>query len=197
MREGPRLRSAKWAVLGCLAAAALALGLSACGGGSSAMAGPTGTAGAATATGTKGESAQAGATGKTTPSGSRSTASTGACASQLGELLDAMATLRTNLVAGLSYEQYVGELEAIRGAYHGIPSDEIALGCLKAAGTPAEKTLNKYIEASNYWTACVEETGCEAVTIESTLQTEWRQASKLLSGAQQGLQRLEKQPSSS
>lgn len=176
MRERRRLRSTRWAALPCLIAAALALGLSACGGGSSAMAGQAGTAASAA---------------------TKPTAGGGSCSSQVGAFLDSMATLRTNLVAGLSYEQYVGELEAIRGAYHRIPTDKVSLGCLKVAGTPGENSLNEYIEASNSWTACVEEAGCEATTIEPTLQTKWRQAAKLLSEAQQGLKRLEKHPNSS
>ncbi len=108
-----------------------------------------------------------------------------------------MARLRTNLVAGLSYEQYVGEVEAIRGTYREIPVDQVTLGCLKAAGTPGESGLNRYIAASDTWTACVEESGCEAASIEAALRSKWQQASKLLSEAQAGLKRLEKHPTAS
>jgi hypothetical protein len=101
-----------------------------------------------------------------------------------------MDKLRTNLVAGVSYEQYVGEVGSIRATYGAIPVDEIALGCLRAAGTPGEHSLNRYIDAGNTWSDCVDVPGCASESIEPALQSKWRQASKLLSKAQRGLRRL-------
>lgn len=173
---GPGSRSAKLTAAACLLAVALAaaLGLSACGGGS-----PAATANA--------ESPAASTAKPSSRPEAVPASGAGTCASQVGAFINAMDTLRTNLVAGLSYEQYVGEVEAIRGTYHRIPAERLALGCLKAAGTPGENGLNKYIEASNAWTDCVEARGCEAASIEPALQSRWRQASKLLSEAQRGL----------
>jgi hypothetical protein len=110
-----------------------------------------------------------------------------ACARAVGEFLGGMATLRRNLVAGLDYEGYVGEVKRIRSSYEAIPVDSLALGCLRAAGTPGEKALNRYIAAGNTWTDCVETSGCEAASIEAELQAKWRQASRYLSKAQRGL----------
>jgi hypothetical protein len=177
---GPRSRSAKWTAAGCLVVVALALGLdlSACGGGS-----PAATAKAPAVERAKASSEPPGGGGR--------------CANQVGDFLDSMDALRTNLVAGVSYEQYVDEVQSIRATYHGIPVDRVALGCLKAAGTPGENGLNKYIEASNAWSDCIEVPGCESASIEPALQSKWRQASKLLSEAQQGLKRLQKHRTSS
>jgi len=169
--------------LGWALAALLALGLSACGG----------DAGQATA----------GAGQKTTVGSERLSAAkrkhqpAASCADQVGEFVASMAALRTDLVAGLSYEQYVEEVERIRGAYHRVPVAKLELRCLRSAGTPAESGLNKYIEASNAWTECVETPGCESVTVEPVLQSRWRQASKLLSEAQRGLKELDRSPNSS
>ena len=99
-----------------------------------------------------------------------------------------MAALRTDLVAGLSYEDYVARVQSIRGEYHRVPVEKLALDCLRQAGTPGEKSLNKYIEASNAWTECVETPGCESASVEPALQSRWRQASKRLSEAEKGLQ---------
>lgn len=110
-----------------------------------------------------------------------------ACAHQVGEFLGGMATLRRNLVAGLDYEGYVGEVKRIRRSYEAIPVDSLALDCLRAAGTPGEKALNRYIAAGNTWTECVETSGCEAASIEAELQARWRQASRYLSRARHGL----------
>jgi hypothetical protein len=196
MRSGDSRRgTARWSAAACLAAAALALTLSACGGGS---AGATARAAkrAPGEAGSDAPSAGAGGGGSSTQAKAPSRAKPGSadCAGQIGDFLDSMARLRANLVAGLSYEQYVGEVEAIRGTYREVPVDQMTLGCLKAAGTPGESGLNGYIAASDAWTACVEESGCEAASIEAALRNRWQQASKLLSEAQAGLKRLEKHP---
>jgi hypothetical protein len=174
MRGRGSNRTAAWTALGCALAAALALG--ACGGGS----------GQATAGGVRSGTVPD-QTVQLSPAKKGKGASAETCADQVGDFVDSMATLRTDLVAGLSYEQYVEEVEKIRGAYHRVPVGKLELGCLRAAGTPAENGLNKYIAASNAWTECVETPGCESATVEPALQSRWRQASKLLSTAQAGL----------
>lgn len=186
MRGKGSNRTAAWGAVGCALAAALALGLGACGGDSGQA---TADVKKVTAIGS-GELSSAKKDRKRAPAAET-------CANQVGELVDSMAALRSDLVAGLSYEGYVEAVEAIRGAYHRVPVEKLALGCLKAAGTPAESGLNEYIEASNAWTECVETPGCESATVEPALQSRWRQASKLLSEARQGLKELEKNPSSS
>ena len=156
--------------------AAVALALAGCGGGGTARDG------------------QAPATGATSAGKATTTArktdpppEARACARQVGEFLDGMAALRRNLVAGLDYEGYVGELKRIHRSYEGIPVDSLALSCLEAAGTPGEKALNRYIAAGNTWTECVETSGCEAASIEAELQSKWRQASLFLTKARRGL----------
>ncbi len=169
--------------LGGALAAALAIGLGACGGSDQATAGA------------KTEAAVG--SGALTSEGNGASTPTPSCSEEVGQFVDSLAALRTELVAGLSYEQYVAEVEGIRGAYHRVPVAKLELECLRAAGTPAEGGLNKYIEAGNAWTECVETPGCEAATVEPALQSRWRQASKLLSEAQKGLRELAKGPGSS
>lgn len=171
MHAGRPGRAARYAVP-CLAAAAaalaLALALASCGGSSTEATAKAGTVDP---------------TAKQVPDavgGSR-------CAGQVGNLLAAMDGLRSDLVAGLAYEQYVGEVKKIVASYEAVPVDQLALGCLRAAGTPGEKALNRYIAAGNAWTDCVEVPSCEAASIESQLQGEWRRASRYLSKAQHGL----------
>jgi hypothetical protein len=176
MRRGGIGRTAAWAI-SCLAAGALALALSACGG----------------------DSPEAAAKAKTTPisapadagsatGGAKSKAAPASrCLAQLDPFLKAMDTLRTSLVAGLAYEQYVAEVKKVMAAYDEIPADKLTLGCVRAAGTPGEKALNRYIAAGNTWTDCVEVPTCEAVSIEAPLQGKWREASEYLSKAERGL----------
>jgi hypothetical protein len=183
MREGRPGRSAPRIAAAYLAAAGLALALASCGGGSSSA------------------SAQDQRETQSTPTGKspaevaeqrpRPAAAASRCETQLGPFLEAMDRLRRNLLVGLSYEQYVAEMKALRGAYGAIPTDRVALGCLRAAGTPGERGLNEYIAASNTWTDCVEVPGCEAASIEAELQGQWRVASGYLSKAQRGLRQLD------
>jgi hypothetical protein len=163
-------------VIAALAAAA-ALALSACGGGG----------GEATAKAEPGTGAATGPSGTTSKAGD--TASSTTCSDQVGTFVVSLDKLRQALLAGLDYEGYVEELKGIRRDYDAIPVDRLALPCLHDAGTPGEKALNRYIAAGNTWTDCVEADGCEAATIEATLQAKWRQASGYLSKAQRGLRR--------
>ncbi len=185
MPEGSPIRSRARGALACLAALTLALPLSSCGGG-----------GAATARTASAEARRAEVEGSVRSRADlarqrpRAAAPGGRCQTQVGGFLDAMDTLRRNLAIGLSYEQYVGEMRTIRAAYDAIPTERVALGCLKAAGTPGEGGLNQYIAAGNVWTECVEAPGCDSATIEAELQQRWRVASRDLSKAQLGLRRL-------
>jgi len=108
------------------------------------------------------------------------------CRSQLRPLLAAMDTLRADLATGLSYDQYVSELRRVRGAHRRIRADRLQLGCLVAAGAPAERALDRYVEAANAWGKCLATAACETASIEPRLQGEWARASKLLSAAQAG-----------
>jgi hypothetical protein len=186
MRGRGSNRSASRIVCACALAATAALALSACGSGSS-----DATAGGVRV-GTVPEK-----TVQLTPPNQGKKPAPPTCAKQVGGFLAALDTLRTNLVAGLSYEQYVGEVEVIRGAYNRVPVEKLALECLQAAGTPGEAGLNEYIEAGNTWSKCVETSGCEAATVEPALQSRWRQAAKQLAKAEAGLADLEKSPNAS
>lgn len=162
-----------WATA-CLLALAASLALSACGGDS-----PEATANAkpeAAAAASEAEGAEPKAAAAPSP-----------CAAQLHDLLAAMDGLRTDLVGGLAYEQYVGAVKKIAAVYDELPVEELTLACLRAAGTAGERALNRYIAAGNEWSDCVEVPSCEVASIEAPLQTKWRQASEYLSKAQRGL----------
>ncbi len=155
--------------------AALALALAGCGGGGG---DPT----------AKGQAEANTATTSATKAGKpKAGTAAAACSRQVGEFVGGLAALRSNLVAGLDYEGYVDEVQRIQRSYKAIPVDALSLSCLRAAGTPGEKALNRYIAAGNVWTDCVESSGCEAASIEAELQAKWRQASRYLSKAQRGL----------
>ena len=109
------------------------------------------------------------------------------CRGQLRPLLAAMGMLRTDLAAGLSYDRYVSELRRVRAAHRRIRAERLQLGCLVAAGAPAERALDRYLEAANAWGECLATAACETASIEPRLQSEWARASQLLSAAQAGI----------
>ena len=106
------------------------------------------------------------------------------CRSEVDGFLKAMATLRSNLAVGLSYEQYAAEMRRVGAAYGRLPLDRLTLECLAASGTPGEKALNQYIDAANTWGECLAEAACDTASIEPGLQRKWRVASRFLSEAQ-------------
>jgi hypothetical protein len=111
----------------------------------------------------------------------------GPCQGRLGSFVASMDSLRRRLAVGLTYDQYVAEVQGIRSTYRKIPIDRIEIDCLAAVGTPAEKAFNRYIEAANDWGECVSEAGCSSTTVEPVLQRRWRIASHFLSAADDGL----------
>lgn len=162
---------------GCAAGlAALAIALPGCGGDTSADARDTPVSSAENAATTQ----KQGKPRNTAPVDKR-------CGQQVGGFLDTMTTLRERLTAGLSYEEYVGEIGVVRAAYDEVPVQKLALPCLSAAGTPGELAFDRYIGAANSWGECIEEEGCDAASIEPVLQKQWRRASLLLDEALSGL----------
>jgi hypothetical protein len=112
----------------------------------------------------------------------------GLCQSQLGSFVGSMDGLRRRLAVGLTYDQYVAEVQGIRSTYGKIPIERLQIDCLAAVATPGEKAFNRYIEAANDWGECVSEAGCGSVEIEPVLQRRWRIASHYLTEAKDGLE---------
>lgn len=85
---------------------------------------------------------------------------------------------------GVSYEQYVAELDTVRRSYEKLPVDRLDLGCLAGAAAAAERSFDGYLAAANTWGDCVSAAGCETAALEPKLQREWRLAAKDLHRAQ-------------
>lgn len=109
------------------------------------------------------------------------------CPGRVGIFVDSMEGLRRELEVGLSYEQYAAEVDAIRKDYGRVPIEKLSLSCLSAAGTPGERALDRYVAAANTWNACAAEPSCGSARIEKPLQKEWRIAAHFLREAKQGL----------
>lgn len=126
------------------------------------------------------------------PAKRRSPAAAGQrCEADVGGFVASMEALRKRLAVGVTYDQYLDEIHAVRSTYLEIPVAALPIDCLAAVGTPGEHAFNRYIEAANDWGECVSEAGCEAAQVEPVLQRKWRLAADLLDEADAGLQRVD------
>jgi hypothetical protein len=105
------------------------------------------------------------------------------CQARLGEFLARMSDLRQSLLAGLSYDEYVVRVRAIRDAYEAVPVDKLGAECVTGPAAAAEDALNQYLRAANAWGECAATAGCAASEVEAKLQHRWKLASKSLDAA--------------
>jgi hypothetical protein len=108
----------------------------------------------------------------------------GGCQTRLGDFLDRMNDLRQSLLAGLSYDEYVVRVRAIRDAYEAVPVDKLDAACVTGPAGKAEDAFNQYLRAANAWGECAATAGCAASEVEGTLQHRWKLASKSLDAAE-------------
>ena len=107
----------------------------------------------------------------------------------LRPFVGSMAKLRTDLARGLSYDDYLREVQRVRVVYAHIDAEELTAGCLLAAGGPAERALNLYVGATNTWGDCLATVSCDTRSVEPKLQRKWAPAAHQVTIAQQGLRR--------
>jgi hypothetical protein len=108
---------------------------------------------------------------------------------RLRPFLGSMVKLRDDLARGLSYDDYLREVQGVRAVYARIDADKLTAGCLFAGGGPAERALNLYIDATNTWGDCLATVSCNTHSVEPKLQRKWALAARQLTTAQQGLRR--------
>lgn len=108
---------------------------------------------------------------------------------QLRPFLGSMVKLRDDLARGLSYDEYLREVQSVRTVYARIDAGRLTAGCLFAGGGPAERALNLYIDATNTWGDCLATVSCNTRSIEPKLQRKWALAAHRLASAQRGLRR--------
>lgn len=116
-------------------------------------------------------------------------ATTHSSCGQLRPFLSSMVKLRDDLARGLSYDEYLREVQSVRTVYARIDADKLTAGCLFAAGGPAERALNLYIDATNTWGDCLATVSCNTRSVEPKLQRKWALAAHRLASAQRGLRR--------
>jgi hypothetical protein len=108
---------------------------------------------------------------------------------QLRPFVGSMASLRDDLARGLSYDDYLREVQQVRSVYAHIDAGKLSAGCLLASGSAAERALNLYIDATNTWGDCLATASCNTRSVEPRLQRKWALAAQQVTTAQQSLRR--------
>jgi hypothetical protein len=114
------------------------------------------------------------------------------CRAQLRGFVGSLDALRELLATGLDYASYLREVRGVRAEHAAIRAAKLAIGCLIASGTPAERAFNQYIDAANAWGECLTKASCEIESIEPELQRRWARAGDLISAAQRGLRETDR-----
>jgi hypothetical protein len=112
-------------------------------------------------------------------------AATKACGMQLTRFIRSLDGLRDQLTVGLTYDQYLENVEKLQHAYREIPVAAEPVRCVVGAGVPAERALNQNIEAANTWGDCLAE-ACDLSSVEPEIKRRWARASVLITDAQEG-----------
>jgi hypothetical protein len=112
------------------------------------------------------------------------------CRAQLGIFIERLGELDSRLDIGLNYDEYGDQVADINVAYDDIPVGTLAYECVNRAGVPAEKALNKYVDAYNVWDRCFGDIDCDLDSIEPKLQRHWSAASQAAERAETGLESL-------
>jgi hypothetical protein len=107
------------------------------------------------------------------------------CGPDLTRFIRSLDGLRDQLAVGLTYDQYLENVERLQHAYRAIPVAAEPVRCVVGAGVPAERALNQHIEAANAWGDCLAES-CELSSVEPEIKRRWARASVLITDAQEG-----------
>jgi hypothetical protein len=172
------------------AAIVTVLSLAACGGGGSTD-GTTATASGGQTVKAAGEAGKGAATGQGAAAGASPALGSPAgakagdpCQARLADFIARMNDLRQSLLAGLSYDEYVVRVRAIRAAYEAVPVERLGAACVTGPAADAEDAFNQYLRAANAWGECAATAGCAASEVEGRLQRRWKIASKSLDAAE-------------
>jgi hypothetical protein len=111
-----------------------------------------------------------------------------ACQALTADFIDSLDRLRGRLVTKIAYAQYVEALKEIRKSYDGLPVGRLPGDCLKGPGALAEETFNMYIKAANTWTRCVTDSACEVATLMPVIEKMWWAAGLSLSRVHTAMQ---------
>jgi hypothetical protein len=113
------------------------------------------------------------------------------CHSLLGDFLAALTQLDSRVSAGLQFEDYGQQVAGIRVTFERIETSSVESDCLTTVQLPAERALNRYVEAYNIWNNCVGNgASCAKAEVMPKLEAKWAEATSQIDVAETGLKAL-------
>jgi hypothetical protein len=112
------------------------------------------------------------------------------CAERFDGLIRALEELDSRLNVGLVFQDYTNRVGDIASEYGRIRFRQLGFSCINEVGIPLEEAVNSYIDAQNRWNECIGDFGCDIDSIEPELQRHWRDATRDIRAARQGLRDL-------
>lgn len=114
------------------------------------------------------------------------------CQALLGDFLNALTDLNSRVSGGLAFEEYNQQVGNIRVTYERIHTASVDPECTSAVALPAERALNRYVEAVNIWNNCRGDGGCTDDHVKPQLQAKWIEAASHIDVAEAALATLPK-----
>jgi hypothetical protein len=115
-----------------------------------------------------------------------------ACQALMADFLNALTDLNSQVSGGLAFEEYIQQVGNIRVTYERIHTASVDPACTSAVALPAERALNRYVEAVNIWNNCRGDGGCTDDHVKPQLQAKWIEAASHIDAAETGLDTLPK-----
>ena len=113
------------------------------------------------------------------------------CHALLGDFLQALTELDSRVSAGLAFEDYSQQVGNIRVTYERIETASVESDCLTSVALPAERALNRYVEAYTIWNNCVGNgASCTEPDVMPKLEAKWAEATSHIDAAETGLATL-------
>jgi hypothetical protein len=114
------------------------------------------------------------------------------CQALMADFLSALTDLNSRVSGGLAFEEYNQQVVNIRITYERIHTASVDPACTSAVALPAERALNRYVEAVNIWNNCRGDGGCTDDQVQPQLQAKWIEAASHIDAAETGLATLPK-----
>ncbi len=112
------------------------------------------------------------------------------CSKELGDFVNSLETLQSEVTIGLNYDQYSTEVTNLKVEFDQIETGSIGNDCNDNVSVPVEDAVNSYIDAYKTWNNCVESYFCTTDSIKFKVQSFWTDADVSIANAKDNLKGL-------
>ncbi len=109
------------------------------------------------------------------------------CHTEMDSFVDSLTDLNSKIGVGMVYSDYLDAVGEVSVEYGRISFEDLSIGCVKNVGLEAEKALNRYSDAADYWGDTIENGG---EVSEPELQKKWSSATRLIEHVESGFDKV-------